>query len=107
MRVSDRPKGKHLLTCYVAGFQFYSGEKIETRLDHGVSLRIRPEDNTYDPYALAIYYEKLKLGYIPQDINRWLLRTLEEGKDFQVVIHEVNVKAPSWERVVIDVFEEV
>lgn len=43
---------------------------------------VREQDNKYDPNAVAIYFEKEKLGYIPAEQNEIIARLMDAGKFF-------------------------
>ena len=73
-------KKVHLDSFHIAGFGFWEGceafehLKIGTRLD-----LVREEDNPFDPYAVAIYYEDYKLGFIPRGSNHDISKFLDMG----------------------------
>ena len=80
---------RHLANFHIAGFGYWDGceafehLKIGTRLD-----LVREEDNQFDPYAVAIYYKDLKLGFIPRDSNYEISKYLDMGWDD---LYEVRV----------------
>ena len=81
MRTEKRQEMKrHLANFHIAGFGYWDGceafehLKIGTRLD-----LVREEDNQFDPYAVAIYYKDLKLGFIPRDSNHEISKYLDMG----------------------------
>ncbi|MBR5396331.1 MAG: HIRAN domain-containing protein [Bacteroidales bacterium] len=57
--------------------------KIGTELE-----LVREADNQFDPYAVAIYYEDYKLGYIPRGSNHDISKYLDMGLED---IYEVRV----------------
>ena len=57
--------------------------KIGTKLE-----LVREVDNQFDPYAVAIYYEDYKLGYIPRGSNHDISKYLDMGLED---IYEVRV----------------
>ena len=54
----------------VAGFAFAEGCMVFDKLKPGVKLELEREpNNNFDSYAVAIYYENAKIGYIPKGSN--------------------------------------
>jgi len=41
-------------------------------------MRFEP-DNRFDPYAIALYFEGYKLGFVPRTCNHQLSKLLEMG----------------------------
>ena len=55
-----------LLSFHIAGFQYTDGALVLGDLKAGDKLTLCAErDNPHDPEAVAIYYGKTKLGYVP------------------------------------------
>ena len=48
--------------------------KIGAKLD-----LVREADNPFDPYAVAIYYDEYKLGFIPRGSNHDISKYLDMG----------------------------
>ncbi|MCQ2284043.1 MAG: HIRAN domain-containing protein [Bacteroidales bacterium] len=71
---------RHLLTSHIAGFSYWDGAEAFSELKIGTTLKlVREPDNKFDPYAVAIYYEDYKLGFIPRDSNHEISKYLEMG----------------------------
>ncbi len=63
-------KSRNLFDCNIAGFTYYDGLDVIDKLVLGAAVTLVPEpDNPYDPDAVAVYFEKSKLGFIPQTLN--------------------------------------
>lgn len=63
-------KFKFLFKTYIAGFSYYNGVKIFTKLAIGTELQMRREvDNKYDSRAIALYFDGEKIGFIPREDN--------------------------------------
>lgn len=63
-------KSRNLFDCNIAGFSYYDGLDVIEKLVLGAPVTLVLEaDNPYDPEAVAIYFEKSKLGYIPKSQN--------------------------------------
>ena len=58
---------RHFLNFTIAGFTYWEGCVAIQELKIGSRLRlVREADNKFNPYAVAIYYENTKLGFIPR-----------------------------------------
>ena len=71
---------KHIGNFYVAGFTFWDGCMVYNSLKVGSQLRfVREAENRFDPYAVAIYYDEYKLGFVPREENAQLAKFLDLG----------------------------
>lgn len=60
-------KMQHLAQFKIAGFSYYDGAIVFRKLKIGTKLKLQlEEDNKYDCRAVAIYYKKHKIGFIPK-----------------------------------------
>ena len=70
----------HLTNFHIAGFSYWDGCEAFEHLRIGTKLDlVREEDNRFDPYAVAIYYEDYKLGFIPRGCNHDISNYLDMG----------------------------
>ena len=75
-------KREHFANFHIAGFSYYEGVLAFEKLKVGAQVSIKPEPtNTYDKYAVEIYHEENKLGYIPKGENRQIAKLLITGND--------------------------
>ncbi|MXV38242.1 DNA-binding protein [Flavobacteriaceae bacterium Ap0902] len=83
---------EHLAHFNIAGFTYYEGIECfqDLRIGKKVDLKLDTE-NKYDPRAVAIYYKKFKLGYVPRSENRiiYKLLTVGLGNNLQARIQRV------------------
>ncbi len=64
----------------IAGFTYYEGVDVFTDIKMGTKLDLIPEpDNRHDVYAVGIYFNNKKLGYIPRACNREIFLLLSHG----------------------------
>lgn len=62
----------------IAGFTFWDGCEAFAELKVGTPLHlVREEENKFDPYAVAIYYEDTKLGFIPRGDNQLVAQFMD------------------------------
>lgn len=73
-------RSRNLFDCHIAGFTYYDGLDIIEQLVPAttVTLVLEP-DNPYDPEAVAVYFKKNKLGYIPKNNNTYISNLLYFG----------------------------
>lgn len=75
-----KTKKRHFSTFDIAGFSYWEGCIVFNDLKIGTVLNlIREEENKFDPYAVAIFYCEIKLGYIPRSENKEISKFLELG----------------------------
>lgn len=73
-------KRTHYKSFPLAGFSYYDGPFVFGKLKIGKKLRLVAEpDNKYDPQAVAVYYKKHKLGFIPRRFNYSISKFLSCG----------------------------
>lgn len=73
-------KKRHYIHFDIAGFTYWEGCLVLNELKVGTKLTlVREEDNKFDPYAVAVYLEETKLGFIPRTENHEISKFLELG----------------------------
>ncbi len=71
---------RHFTHFRIAGFTYYDAPIVFNELAIGSTLRLVPEDNNqYDRHAVAVFYGKYKLGYIPRTDNNAISKLLRQG----------------------------
>ena len=93
----------YLMTCPIAGLQYYDVLEVWDKLKTGLELSIEPElDNKFDRNALAVKWKDAKLGYIPRGENRHMSKILKAGwNPYQVLIESIYEDRPMNERIEI------
>lgn len=64
---------------------------------------VRQPHNEHDEYAIALYYEEHRIGYVPQELNLVISRLMDAGKEFYarvVTVRRIN----DWIRISAQVF---
>lgn len=87
---------QHLANFTIAGFTYYDAPICFKKLKTGTKLRLKlEEDNKFDARAVAIYYKKFKLGFIPRAENRIFYKLLITGhrKSIKIVIQQLDATA--------------
>ena len=82
-----------VLECIVAGTSFRKLDQVEAELLSTVPLDMKREGkNEFDPFAIALYFREIKVGYIPKEKNQVIARLMDAGKAFYATI-----QAKEWE----------
>ena len=85
-------KKVHLTNFHIAGFGYWDGCEAFEQLKIGTKLElVREEDNKFDPYAVAIWLDDFKLGFVPREDNHDISKFLDMGWDhlFEVRITRI------------------
>ena len=89
----------------IAGFQFHQGDAIWPSLAVGAGLKlVREPENTHDDVAVAVYFHKDKLGYVPRGENSAIAQMLDRGESLAASISRLQVADDPWERIRFNVF---
>lgn len=91
----------------VAGFAFAEGCMVFDKLKPGVKLELEREpNNNFDSYAVAIYYENAKIGYIPKGSNVDICTFLDMGHTdiFDVRVQSINPNTHPEQQVGVVIF---
>lgn len=64
---------------------------VEPHLEKGTVLRmVRRPDNKHDEKAIAIFYDKTRIGYVPRTLNLIISRLMDAGKEFYAKVESVE-----------------
>ncbi len=90
-----------LLDIVVAGTTHCNKiDKVYPLLKKGMVLRMqRNPTNRYDKNAIAIYFEKIRIGYVPRELNLVISRLMDAGKAFFCRVEEVNLVNDYWVKI--------
>ena len=86
-------ENQYLTGFNIAGFRYYDGTIVFEKLKIGTRLKLKPEpNNAYDPKAVALYYKKTKLGYVPRGENKLISQMLNLGYKgaFMTIINRIS-----------------
>jgi hypothetical protein len=93
LTIDVMPREILVLECLVAGTSFRTLQTIEPEMNAEVKLNMKREgDNKFDEFAIALYFDKNKIGYIPRDKNEVIARLMDAGKQFFATL-----QAKEWE----------
>ncbi len=78
-----------LLQANVAGFRYYGGHRVLSRINAGDPVILRREPrNPFDRRAIALYWGEEKLGYIPRADNLVIANLLDQGAPLKARIRK-------------------
>jgi len=81
-----------LKSFYVAGFQYYQGAFLFNDMSIGSKIELLwDKNNKHDDYAVGLYFEGEKIGYVPRGDNKGIAEFLKLGHDmFEGVIQQIS-----------------
>lgn len=99
-KISDFEK-IYLLQFFVRGFRFTEATHLVHQLKAGQLLHLEREPaNQYDQYAIALYSDDWKIGYVPRESNEVLARLMDaQAIELLAEIVQVNPRAETWENI--------
>lgn len=75
-------------------------DEVFPRLEKGLVLRMqRHPENKHDENAIAIYYEKVRIGWVPRELNLIISRLMDAGKAFFCRIENVELVEEYWVKI--------
>lgn len=92
----------HITDFLIAGFRYWDGAEALSSLQVGTPLTLKAEpDNPYDHDAIALYFGKCKLGYVPADENEVMSKMFfyGHGDAFEARVSQKNEEAEPWAQV--------
>ena len=76
-----------VLECLATGTSFRKLGKAQDDLKETVHLVMKREGkNEFDNFAIALWFQDTKVGYIPKEKNEVLARLMDAGKQFYATI---------------------
>ncbi len=96
----------YLLQSFVRGFAYYNGPLLLKKMKVGALLElVREPENEFDNFAIAIYYQGKKIGFVPAESNEILAKILDANLlKLQAEITHVSTKAQSWENTAVAIY---
>ena len=64
----------------------------------------RQPQNKHDQNAIAIYYEKTMIGYVPRELNLIISRLMDAGKAFFCRIEDVELVDDYWVKIAAKIY---
>ncbi len=90
---------------YVAGLRYYRFDRLKSHISTGAVLQlVREKQNKYDAFAVAVYFQGEKLGYLPAYENVVLSNLLDSGVDLKAFVSQIDPTAACFNALAIAVF---
>ena len=97
----------YLDSLYIAGFQYYQGEQHENLLRENELLELRRQtENPHDYFAVEVYHNNIKLGYLPRSGNKIIARMMDQGVRVNARVRSINPEEHPGRRVKVRVYAE-
>lgn len=91
----------------LAGLRYHEAAKVWTDMHVGDPLRlVREPDNPYDPNAIRVEWQGLKLGYVPRRENGALAWAMDHGEGVQARISVLREHRNKRRRIEFEVYVE-
>ena len=76
-----------VLETKVAGTMYYEPEEFEPLVKKDMRLQmVREPENKYDKFAVALFLDDSKIGYLPRTQNEVVARLMDAGKEFSTKV---------------------
>ncbi len=94
-----------LLSVVVAGTTHCENiEELEPQIEEETVLTMKREpNNEFDEFAIALYLEKTRIGYVPADMNVVCSRLMDAGKMFFCRVVRKKWKG-SWLKIIANIY---
>lgn len=81
-----------LLDIVVAGTTYCENlNEVLPKLDADAVLKmVRDPKNEHDECAIAIYFDGVRIGWVPRDLNQVVARLMDAGKMFFARVHKIS-----------------
>ena len=92
---------------HIAGVKYWNACTVINELKVGDVLSLVPErDNPHDSNAMAVYFGKVKLGYVPRDCNEPLsvMSFYGHANAFELRVQQVDPKLNPWEQLRVGLY---
>lgn len=74
--------------------------EVYPHLEKGLVLRMqRHPNNKHDKNAIAIYYNKIRIGWVPKELNLIISRLMDAGKAFFCRVESVELVNDFWVKI--------
>ena len=75
-------------------------DKVFPHLEKDLVLRMqRMPQNKHDKNAIAIFYQKTRIGYVPRELNLVISRLMDAGKAFFCRVEAVELVDDYWVKI--------
>ena len=101
---NQKNKKIKLTTLKVAGLQY--GECTDEIFHLNETLYYKREaENKYDQYAVAIYRNNKKVGYIPKENSRIIASLMDSREKIEIRVRYFDASKAPWERLWVSLYK--
>ena len=104
LRPKEQKRFYKLTTIKVAGLQYGECVNEEFKQDESLKL-IREPKNPYDKYAVAIYRQNKKVGYVPKTNSRIVASMLDNRENIKAFVRYYKAEEEQWERLWVSLWK--
>lgn len=96
----------YLKQFFVRGFSYYDGPTIIDEINKSGQLElVREPKNKFDKRAIALHFNKQKIGYLPRESNKTISILMDtELLEFHAEITHIAHEASDWEKIRVAVY---
>ncbi len=96
----------YLKQFFVRGFQYYEGPKCIDEINKsGLIELVREPENTVDKRAIALYFNKKKIGFVPRESNKTISILMDTDLlEFHAEITNIEPEADHWEQIRVAIY---
>ena len=93
---------------YVKGLVHYNFNEIGKQIKEGDELQlVRDRDNTYDSFAISVFYKEQKVGYIAAFENVVLANMMDKGVKLNAFVSKIDVNRNIYEALAVEIHAEL
>ena len=95
-----------VINVFIAGTSYCKNiDQILDRISDTTQLTmLRQPDNEVDQYAIGIYYNQTRIGWVPMKDNLVIARLMDAGKLFNCKVVSVSKNSPSSPRINVSIY---
>ncbi len=96
----------YLKQFFVRGFQYYEGPKCIDEINKsGLIELVREPENPVDKRAIALYFNKKKIGFVPRESNKTVSILMDTDLlKFHAEITHIEPEADHWEQIRVAIY---
>lgn len=93
---------------YIRGTYYYQAAKLLSVIKEGDALQLKREpDNVYDSFAIEVYFQNHKLGYVAAYENVVLANMLDQGAKMHAFVSKLHTDEDSFRAIALEVYVDL
>jgi hypothetical protein len=96
----------YLMQSFVAGFRFYAGTELLPLMKENDIIELKREpENEHDSFAVALYWQQEKIGFLPAAANQTIARLIDaQALSLLAKITHLRNDVQPWESVAVAIY---